>query len=360
MPIRVPTEARTEKVFPAMMKGHVEVHRFPSRVLEGNPWGDPVERDLPVYLPPSGKTEGRPLLLLLSGYTGAGWVHFQRPRYLLDTIPGRLDRLIRNGMAAEAVMVSPDCLTTLGGSQYLNSTATGRYEDYVMNEVLPWVQERYRTGPTAALGTSSGGYGSFVLALRHPEVVRALGSNAGDAFFEYSYLPEFPAAFRAIRKAGGPEALLKKVLSEPTSGFGPKNPTIQALEMMGYASCYSPVEAEPGRFDLPFDLETGEIRRDVWDRWLAWDPVRMIRTDRYRAALRKLAYVYVDGGTQDEYGLDIGARIFANEARNQGVRADFEEFDGVHADSGPRYDVMIPRLLAALGFPASGGPGAVV
>lgn len=351
MPIRVPTEARSERVFPSPMKGRVEVHRFSSRVLEGNPWNDPVERDLPVYVPPSGTTEGRPLLLLLSGYTGAGWMHFQRPRYLSDSIPGRLDRLIRTGAAAEAVLVAPDCLTTLGGSQYLNSTATGRYEDYVMTEVLPWVREKYRTGPTAVLGTSSGGYGSFVLALRHPDTIRALGSNAGDAYFEYCYAPEFPAAFRQIRKAGGPEALLRELVSGPVSDFRPTNPKVQGLEMMGYASCYSPVESEPGQFELPFDLEDGSLRPEVWDRWLAWDPVRMVDTERYREALGRLAYVYVDGGSRDEYALEIGARIFASRARRQGVAVDFEEFDGVHGDGGPRYDVMIPRLLRALGFP---------
>lgn len=360
MSIRTPIEARTEKVFPAPLKGRVEVRRFPSRVLEGNPWGDPVERELPVYLPPSGTTEGRPLLLLLSGYTGAGWMHFQRPRYLEDSIVGRLDRLIRSGAAAEAVMVAPDCLTTLGGSQYLNSTATGRYEDYVMHEILPWVQDRYHTGPTAVLGTSSGGYGAFVLALRHPETLRALGSNAGDAYFEYCYLPEFPAAFRQIRAAGGPEALLKEFLSGPVSTFRPDNPKVQALEHMGYASAYSPVEAEPGRFELPFDLDDGGLRPEVWERWLAWDPVRMIRTERYRDALRRLAYVYADGGTRDEYALDVGARVFAAEARRQGVRVDLEVFDGIHGDGGPRYDVMIPRLLTALGFSPPTGTRASV
>jgi pimeloyl-ACP methyl ester carboxylesterase len=350
---RVPTEARSEKLFPLPLRGRIETHRFPSRVLEGNPWGDPVERELPVYLPPSGVTEGRPLLLLLTGYTGSGWIHYVRPRFLSDTIVGRLDRLIRTGASAEAVMVGPDCLTSLGGSQYLNSTATGRYEDYVMDEILPWVRERYRTGPTAVLGTSSGGYGSLVLALRHPDVLRAAGSNAADAAFEYCYLPEFPTAFREIRKAGGPEELLRKMLSEPVSGFGPKNPQVQAFETMGYASCYSPVESEPGRFDLPFDLETGELRTDVWNRWLAWDPVRMVGADRYRDSLRRLAYVYADGGSRDEYGLDLGARIFTAAAQRQGFRVDFQEFDGVHGDGGPRYDVMIPRLLAALGFPAA-------
>lgn len=353
MSIRVPTESRTEKVFPAPLKGRVETQSFPSRVLEGNPWGDPVERELPVYLPPSGRTEGCPLLLLLSGYTGAGWLHFQRPRYLQDAIPGRLDRLIRTGAAAEAVMVAPDCLTTLGGSQYLNSSATGRYEDYVMSEVVPWVVDRYRTGPVAAIGTSSGGYGSVVLALRHPEVIRAVGSVAGDAYFEYCYLPEFPTAFRVIQREGGPERLLKRVLSGPISDFGPRNPVNHALEVMAYASCYSPVPSEPGRFELPFDLDNGEIRRDVWDRWLTWDPVRMVRTDRYRTGLQRLSLLDIHGGNRDEYGLDLGGRILAAEASRWGVRAGFEEFEGVHADAGPRYDVMIPRVLSAIGFPAA-------
>ena len=341
-------------MFPRAMAGTVEVHRLESRVLKGNPWGDPTERDLPVYLPPSGNGAGRPLLVLLSGYTGSGWMHFQRGKYLEDSLVGRLDRLVRTGAAAEAVMAAPDCVTTLGGSQYLNSTATGRYEDYVVEEVVPFVQKRYGTGPAAVLGTSSGGYGAFVLALRHPEMFPALASNAGDAYFEYCYPPDFPGAFRAIRKEGGPEEFLRRVLRGPVGSFSPSNPFAKALSTLAYASCYSPIETEPGRFDLPFDLETGALRPDVWSRWLAWDPVRMVETERYADAARRLAYLYVDGGLRDEFGLDASARIFAAAARRQGAKVELEEFEGGHFDKGPRYDVMIPRLLSALGFPAPG------
>ncbi len=339
-------------MFPRPMAGTIEVHRHESEVLKGNPWGDPTERDLPVYVPPSGNTAGRPLLVLLSGYTGSGWAHFRRGRYLEDSLVGRLDRLVRTGKAAETVMVAPDCLTTLGGSQYLNSTATGRYEDYVVKEIVPWVQRRYRTGPTAVLGTSSGGYGALVLALRHPDVFGALGSNAGDAYFEYCYPPDFPYAFREVRKAGGPEAFLRRIFERPVDGFTHASSPARALSTLAYASCYSPIDAEPGRFELPFDLETGALRPDVWSRWLAWDPVRMVETPPYSEAARRLAYLYVDGGLRDEFGLDVSARIFAAAARRQGAKVELEEFDGGHFDKGPRYDVMIPRLLAALGFPA--------
>ncbi len=354
---RVPIETRSEAIFPLPLRGRVETHRFTSRLLEGNPWGDPVERDLPVYLPPSGKTEGRPLLVLLSGYSGAGWMHFLRPRYMTDTIVGRLDRLMRTGQCPEAVLVAPDCLTTLGGSQYINSSATGPYEDYIVREIVPFVRERYRTGPCGVMGTSSGGYGAMSLGLRHPDLFPAVASNAGDALFELCYPPDFWIAFREIRAEGGPEPLLRRIFTRPISGFGPGAPLAKTLSVFAYASCYSPRAHEPGRFDLPFDAENGAMRDDVWVKWLAADPVRMVAKDPYRDAVRRLRYLYVDGGRRDEYGLDVAARAFAAKARDAGATVDHEEFDGVHADGGPRYEIFVPRMLAGLGFRAeASGP----
>ncbi|MGI0055146.1 MAG: alpha/beta hydrolase-fold protein [Thermoplasmata archaeon] len=323
-------------------------HSFSSRALEGNPWGDPVERTLPIYLPPSGETEGKPLLVYLAGYTGTGLSHFLPPRFLEDSLVGRLDRLIRARTVAEAVLVAPNCLTTLGGSQYLNSSATGRYDEYVTREIVPWIQEKYRTGPVAVVGTSSGGFGALSLALRHPEVYEAAASDSGDMYFEYGYLPGFPSAFRAIRKAGGPEALLRRVFRKPIDGFGPRHPMANALEFCAYASCYSPIDSEPGRFELPFDTQTGSLRPEIWRRWLKFDPVRMIQTPRYRRALRRLRYIYVDGGSSDEWTLDVCARIFASIAREQGARVDHLEFSGGHFDVGPRYEAIFPRVLRAL------------
>jgi S-formylglutathione hydrolase FrmB len=344
----VPVEARSEELYPKPLAGTVDRHRHRSHVLHGNPWGDPTERLLPVYVPPSGETKGRPLLVLLSGYSGSGWSHFEPGRFMEDSIVGRLDRLIRTGKSPEAVMVAPDCLTTLGGSQYLNSSATGRYEDYVVQEVVPWVRERYGTGPCGVLGTSSGGYGALSLGLRHPELFPAVASNAGDAYFEYCYPPDFPVTFRELRKAGGPEEFLRKAFQRFPGRFTPQNPMARTLSTLAYASCYSPVEDEPGRFELPFDLETGALRDDVWGRWLAFDPVRMVGTPPYADAARRLKYLFLDGGTSDEFGLDVSARILAAALERQQVKVEFEEYDGGHFDRGPRYDLIMPRLLKAL------------
>ncbi|HKS59749.1 MAG TPA: alpha/beta hydrolase-fold protein [Thermoplasmata archaeon] len=348
----IPLGSKREQAFPGPLSGRVERHRFPSQALRGNPLGDPTERDLPVYLPPSGDTRGKPLLLLLSGYTGFGAAHFLPPLFLREPLGTRLDRLMRSGAMAEAVVVAPDCLTSLGGSQYLNSTATGPYEDYVMREILPWVQSRYGTGPTAAVGTSSGGYGSVVLGLRWPDVIQAVGSDAGDMCFEYCYLPDFPIAARAIRAAGGPQALLTDVFSHYLTEFGPRNPKLIALETMAYASAYSPDPDHPGRFDLPFDWNTGRLLPDVWSRWLAWDPVRMIEEAAYAQALRDARVWSLVAGVKDEYALDIGARVFVERAGQLGARAEFEEFDGGHADGKMLYDRFVPRVMESMGFPA--------
>ncbi len=125
MAIRAPSEARGERVFPVRLAGCLELHPLDSELLRGNPWGDPSVRDLTVYLPPSGRTEGLPLLLLLSGYTSAGWANANRPAFLAATRVQRLDSLIRTGVAPEAVLVAPDCLTMLGGSQYLELVGDG-------------------------------------------------------------------------------------------------------------------------------------------------------------------------------------------------------------------------------------------
>jgi hypothetical protein len=50
-------------------------HRLTSRVLVGNPLGDPIERNLYVYVPPDYQPEASrrwPAVLALVGYTGTG------------------------------------------------------------------------------------------------------------------------------------------------------------------------------------------------------------------------------------------------------------------------------------------------
>src|SRR5262249_28590837 len=112
--------------------------------------------------------------------------------------------------------------------------------------------------------------------------------------------------------------------------------------------CYSPDASRPGGFALPFDPRTGEIDPSVWQRWLAWDPVRMIERAECQAALRGMRLVHLECGTRDEFFLDFGARIFSARLQALGIAHRHEEFDDTHMSITYRYDVSLPLLWEAL------------
>ena len=130
-----------------MAHGRVMIETFESQVLRGNAAGDPHVRRVPVWLPPSydaAPARRYPVVFLLTGFMGRG-------RMLLNDGPwspsldDRMDALITAGSCDEMILVMPDCFTRYGGSQYLNSSATGRYEDHVVLELVTHVDRSYRT-----------------------------------------------------------------------------------------------------------------------------------------------------------------------------------------------------------------------
>jgi hypothetical protein len=72
------------------------------------------------------------------------------------------------------------------------------------------------------------------------------------------------------------------------------------------AACYS--ADEDGTVRLPYDPATGELIQEVWERWLAWDPVRMVV--RHAEALRSMRAIYIEAGKRDQFFLDLGAEAF--------------------------------------------------
>jgi hypothetical protein len=103
--------------------------------------------------------------------------------------------------------------------------------------------------------------------------------------------------------------------------------------------------ADPdGTVRLPFDTSTGQMLADVWQRWLAWDPVRMVPA--HADALRSMRAIYIDAGSHDEFFLDLGATAFRNAVAGIGVTdVRFEVFHGTHGGIGYRYPMAIRYLV---------------
>ncbi len=332
-----------------MLSGHIERLPFRGASLERNPLGDPVERELFVYLPPSyarDATRRYPMLMVLTGFasTNASLLNFKpwEPSLL-----ERYERLLGQG-CPEAILVMPDCFTRWGGSQYIDSTAVGNYQRYLADDIVPFVDAHYRTLGTrdgrGIIGKSSGGFGALRMGMDRPEVFAAIGSHAGDSAFELCIRPRFVEVAPVYERHGG---VLGFVSHLATQGAPRSQSEFHALEIVALAAIYAPLEGGPlPRGELPFDPKTAMIEPDKWTRWLAHDPLK--RLDNAPRCLGEAALVFLDAGKSDEYGLQFGARMLAERLANSGARVHHEEFDGGHMGTGHRYEVSLPLMLSAL------------
>src|SRR5881296_1011956 len=169
-----------------MSGGEIVVDAIDSSVLRGNPLKDPTQRDVVIYLPPKYDPNKRyPAAYAIVGYTGTGR-SLLNVDPLMEDMKSKLDRLIRTGKMGPMIVPMPDCFTRVGGNQYINSAGTGRYDDYLRKEIVPFIERRYRVSRRGIWGKSSGGFGSIVHGMLHPDTWQALADHSGDSLFEFA------------------------------------------------------------------------------------------------------------------------------------------------------------------------------
>ena len=336
------------------MQGNVIIETINSRHLQNNPLGDPAKRQLPIYLPP-GYDNGEtyyPAIYLLTGFTGRGAFMLNDSAFD-EPIQERLDRLINTGQIQPVIVVLPDCFTRYGGSQYLNSSATGPYEDYLIDEIIPFVDRQYRTraepGYRAVAGKSSGGYGALVQGMCHPDIFGALACHSGDMYFDYCYKPDFAKFLNAAERNNIDSY---EALRDFLAAFSPKmhpkpSAFFDVIHIAAMSACYSPNPASPCGFDLPFEFYTGQLHADVWQHWLTHDPVTMLETTQHVEALHRMKLIYLDCGNRDEYALHLGARIFSQRLSDLNIAHHHEEFEGGHRNTQFRYDESLQAISRA-------------
>jgi len=330
------------------MRGRLEELEIASRALEGNPLGDPPRRALLVYLPPGHAPESRlPAVYFLHGM-GSGvrsWTGFSA---FVPSVPERLDALVAEGRIPPIIGVFPDGFTSLGGTQWTNSPAVGRYGDYLVEDVLPLVEARFGAIPRpesrAVVGKSSGGYGALALTRHRPGTFAHVGAHAADAGFEYCYLPDFPLAAAALLGTD-PETWLRDMQrrGRETKLRGEDHPVLNVIAM---AAHYSPRAGAPLGLELPFEPGTARIRPETWARWLEHDPVRFVPGNP--DPFRRLRSLFVDCGTRDEFHLRWGARMLVESLRAAGIEVVHEEFEDGHRDTGYRYERSLAYLAPRL------------
>ena len=355
--------------------GSLIVLEHDSRLLRGNPLGDPHVRPLGIWLPPQYDAEPRrrfPVLYDLVGFTGSGLAHAAFKPFG-DNLPERAARLIHEGKMAPAILVFPDCFTALGGNQYVNSPAVGPYADYLVKELIPFVDREFRTRADRAhrgcFGKSSGGYGAIVHAMKHPEAWGAIANHSGDSAFDFVYWHDWPNTLNELsryrkprREAGRYDALresrrrglaegrddgrVRRFLDAVGKREKLSHAEGHAIMNLCMAATYDPDPRAPNGFRLPFNLESGEVIPARWKRWQANDPVHLVA--RHRAALKTMRGIWIDCGWRDQYHIHYGTRQLSARLAAAGIRHVYEEFDDNHSDIDYRMDRSLPFLTRVL------------
>ena len=347
-----------------------------SKVLADNPLGDPATRLLDVWLPPqydkaaAGRAQRYPVLFDLVGYTGSGKSHTNWHNFD-ENVPERVARLIHERKMGPCLVVFPDCFTALGGNQYINSSAIGRYADYLTKELIPFVDREFRTfadrDHRGCFGKSSGGYGAMVHGMKYSRYWGAIANHSGDAYFDFVYRCDWPNSLNEFAKhrlrqrkegrinvvreqealeEGFDDGRVRRFLNAIWKKEKLSNAEVHSLMNLAMAATYDPDPEAPNGFRLPFNLETGEIIPARWRRWLKHDPVNLVT--RYAKNLKTLRGIFIDCGWRDQYQIHFGARILSKRLTQAGVEHRYEEFAGTHSGIDYRMNRSIPFLYRAL------------
>jgi S-formylglutathione hydrolase FrmB len=320
--------------------------------LENTVTKENPDRRVSIYLPPGyekSSTKRFPVVYLLHGIgdTDQTWVKaWSEKNDGYATILDLMDKGIAAGKFGEMIVVMPDEKTNWFGSFYVNSTATGNWEDFTSKELVDFIDKKYRTlanvNHRGIAGHSMGGFGAITLAMKHPETFSvAYGMNPAIMDWGGDLNIDLPA-FAFVLKAKSYDELLK-------------TGEIYNIGIVTVAQAFSPNPDKPPFYaDLPFKLENGQMIPDEpgFSKWRENSVIRMVV--KYRSNLMKLRGLKFDSGYEDEFKfIPVNSRLLSNELTNNGIEHIFEEYNGDHRNrlwskKGRLYNEIFPYFWELL------------
>ncbi|KAA8923065.1 MAG: alpha/beta hydrolase [Thermoplasma sp.] len=313
---------------------NITENKINAESLNGNPLGDPLIRDVSII--EINAHEKSPVLIGLAGFTGSGRSFLNRSYTSMDFLAA-LKEIDEKRSDLGFIIVLPDVMTGLYGNQYLNSSAVGNYEDYITKDVMEFVRQRFGERPVGIFGKSSGGFGSYTLAVRHPDLFSGFIDVSGDSAFEYVYIPDFPDSYKEIHKQG-----LYHWYEEVHRKLSLQTQDIKVANIVAMSAFYSPDPSAPMGIGLPFDVDTGEMIESIWSRWTKFDPARNV--EDYMDILRDMA-IFLQVGGKDEFHTDIGIGIMHRKLEQENIVHFYEVYDSGHFGIDYFYLKSIPLLI---------------
>jgi S-formylglutathione hydrolase len=334
--------------------GRLVESTVPAPSLKANLLGDPSESKVVVYLPPGyDASPGRryPTVYLLHGYLGSQQT-FARGMQGMQ-LEMAMDELIRRGVTREMILVAPNGRNAYFGGFYANSPVIGNWEDFISKELVAWVDSRYRTLATAEsrgiAGHSMGGYGSIMMAMKHPDVFGAVYALSPCCVgFEADLTSDNPAWHKTLQLTS------KDQLTSRPRSMDEFFPTV----FVAFSAAFSPnPQNPPFLVDFPYSERDGRLQRndEAHARWRAKMPLYLV--EQYRSNLEKLRGIYLDYGALEEFAhIRITTRALSEELTSRGIAHTFEVYaNGDHSNKiRQRFETRVMRFFSeVLAVPAT-------
>ena len=299
-----------------------------SVALAKNLIGEKAERTINVYLPPAYDTSTKryPVVYFLPGFGNRS----------MDVSSEDINKSIQAGVIQEMIIVVVPGDNQLGGSFYVNSPVTGNWEDFVVQEVVGYVDNHYRTIARAESrgisGHSMGGFGSLNIAILHPDLFGAVYSLSPGLFDENGLANSrmFNLEYSIHKFLDGEKAVLEK----------PEDQQLEsALSMQDYFStayglAFAPdPQKPPFYFDYPYSESNGNLVRDdkVWKQWESGFGGIAAKIPQYKDNWLKLKGIVVDYGTKDGNTWIIDGCVYLDEQLTAaGIQHEMAVHDGDH------------------------------
>ena len=300
--------------------------------LANNLVGELAEHTIFVYLPPSYATSEKryPVVYYLPGYGDTTMIGFR--------LPEGMDPLIESGQVEEMIVVVAGGDSEIGGSFYVNSPVTGNWEDYIVEDVVGYVDDNFRTLPQAEsrgiTGHSMGGFGALNIAMHHPDVFSAVYSMSPGLFDRDGLAESFMFADeRIIANFVNYENELASLSVEDAQQRMLRSPQQFALAY-GYAFAPNP-DQHPPYFDYPYQEFNGELIRDdaVWAKWESGFGGIAEEAAQYKDNLLALKGIVVDYGIHDEnQWIPKGSEYYGEQLSAEGIPVRVESYNGNHSN----------------------------
>lgn len=311
--------------------------RVKSKSLSDNLLHDPIERE--IILLEREVNEGTPILIGLAGFYGSS-DSFLQTRYTGLDFQRTLNQMIKKTGIKSFIIALPDTMNSYYGNQYINSIAVGNYEDFIVKDVLNALWKRYGKRKVGVFGKSSGGFGSYTLTVRHPEIFDGFVDVSGDSGFEYCYIKDFPSTIAELSRTG-----LTRFLKEFKKKPHPNVSELTTMNMIAMSAFYSPNDKSALKFDLPFDLRTYKLNDEVWKKWLDLDPLRNINLHLNDLKDKK---IILQVGRKDEFSINVGIRGMSRILSKNHISHTYKDYDEGHFGIEYLYEYSLSSLISSL------------